>query len=92
MRNPGGAKAVRETMHTLLDERQSGQDTKKSNCVGFRVLWNRWMIGVERGNRKNMVVKQLLFKRRTAKLGVYPSVKKNVTRCASRIWGSMRST
>ena len=41
---------------------KSGKDTKISNCVGFRLLWNRWMIGVERGNRKNMVVKQLPFK------------------------------
>ena len=49
-----------------------GQDTKKSNCVGFRLLWNRRMIGVERGNRKNMVVKQLPFKTANGKAGGVP--------------------
>ena len=36
--------------------------TKCETCIGHRLRWNRWIIGVERGNRKNMVVHQLPFK------------------------------
>ena len=32
------------------------------NCLGYRLQWNRWIIGVERGNRKMMVIHQLPWK------------------------------
>ena len=37
------------------------------HCVGYRLLWNRWIIGAVRGDRTRMVVKQLPW--RTSEAG-----------------------
>ena len=34
----------------------------KSGCQGYRLLWNRWLIGVRRGDRSMMVIRQLPWK------------------------------
>ena len=41
-------------------------------CEGYRLQWNRWIIGVERGNRKNLVVQQLPWKTSDAAGGGVP--------------------
>ena len=33
-----------------------------SKCAGYRLEWNRWIMVIERGNRKRMIVAQLPFK------------------------------
>ena len=46
--------------------------TECNPCVGYRLLWNRWLIGVQRGNRKMMVVIQLPWKTSDANGGGVP--------------------
>ena len=46
--------------------------TQCDNCQGYRLLWNRWLIGVERGNRSHLVVKQLSWKTSEAAAGGVP--------------------
>ena len=41
-------------------------------CLGYRLRWNRWLIGVQRANRKMLVVKQLPFKESRSDAGGVP--------------------
>ena len=34
--------------------------TQCTECAGYRLLWNQWIIGVVRGNRKQLVIYQLV--------------------------------
>ena len=43
-----------------------------AHCEGYRLLWNRWIIGVERGNRRMLVVKQLPWRTSEAGAGGVP--------------------
>ena len=43
-----------------------------ANCAGYRLLWDRWIIGVVRGNRKRLVIKQLSWKTSVAGGGGVP--------------------
>lgn len=43
-----------------------------TDCQGYRLLWNRWIMGVQRGNRSKMVVYQLPWKTSAAGGGGVP--------------------
>ena len=42
------------------------------DCEGYRLEWNRWLIIIERGNRRNMVVRQMPWKTSRAGGGGVP--------------------
>ena len=46
--------------------------TECDECQGYRLKWNRWIIFVERGNRKKLVVEQLPWRTSAAGGGGVP--------------------
>ena len=65
--------AVRVESVKCAPQCQECKDQKgKPNCVGYRLLWNRWIILVQRGNRENMVLHQLPWKTSHAEGGGVP--------------------